>query len=145
MKIAEFGAEVLLATLSNLGKINAKFADIDLALFDEDIRVSLMKSLFEGEFAPFSSKMGLQLHLEDICFQDEKSDNYEKEIGVTIVKNKSSIITFNLRLNNDLLSVLNIKFEKIEPTAKELDDNLTFQWYLEIGNFRSRLFSGRKF
>jgi hypothetical protein len=133
VKIAGFDAEILLNVLSNLGKIDSKFADIDLALFSDDVREALIKSLFEREFVAFSAKIGLQIRLDGVSFQCENPNNYEKEIGVTVIKNDSGVVTFNVRLGGDLLQTINAKFEKIEPVKRELDDGLIFQWSLEVG------------
>jgi hypothetical protein len=133
VKIAESPAEILLSDISNLGRINDKFSDIDLKLFPGDIGILLLKSLFESEIASFTAKIGLDLQLQNVALDEVVPGKYEKEIGVNIARNNGTPITLNLRLNNDLLAILNSKFKKVQATNRELADDFPFEWYLEIG------------
>ncbi|MDR2737670.1 MAG: hypothetical protein LBB18_01880 [Puniceicoccales bacterium] len=133
VKVAGFDAEVLLATFSNLGSMDQRFTDIDLMLFDDDIKIMLLNCIFEKEMPAFAAKVGLAIELKSVTFGKANGDTYEKEIGVNISKNENFAVTFNLKLNNDLMNVLNMKFEKIPVVNRELPDGLPFEWYLEIG------------
>jgi hypothetical protein len=139
VKIAGFDAAILLSDIANLGRINEKFSDIDLKLFPEDVGILLLKSLFESEIASFAAKIGVDLQLQSVAFGKAEPGNYEKEIGVNIVRNGGAPITFNFRLNNDLLSVLNSKFKKVKAADREFSDDLPFQWYLEGGKTTLRV------
>jgi hypothetical protein len=133
VKIAGFDAEILLKSLSNLGAINEKFADIDLNLFDDGMKFLLINCLFEREIAAFSARIGFDVTLEDASFDSTEGGNFKKEIGVNVVKNDAVPVTFNLRLGNELLQLIISKFEKIEASEKEVDDGFPFEWYLEVG------------
>ncbi|MDR1432723.1 MAG: hypothetical protein LBI61_00030 [Puniceicoccales bacterium] len=133
VRIAGFDAEILLSDLSTLGKISEKFSEVDLKLFDDTTKVLLLNCLFEREISSFVAKIGLDLRLESVRFEDDEASEYEKEIGVNIVKNDFAPVTFNVKLPNGLLAILNAKFEKIPADGMELDGNFQFQWYIEVG------------
>jgi hypothetical protein len=133
VKIANSQAEILLSDISNLGRISEKFSNIDLNLFTDDMKQMLFPCLFEQEIMSFAAKSGIDLQLQNAIFGKEKPNSYAKEIGVNITKNDCTPITFNVRLNNDLLSVLNSKFQKIPTVERELEGDFPFEWYLEVG------------
>jgi hypothetical protein len=133
IKLAGFDAEVLFGALPNLGGVDAKFADIDLMLFDGDIRTMLLNCIFEREMASFAAKVSVTLELESVSFGEVKSGSYEKEIGVNIAKNGNSAITFNLKLGSELMGILNSKFEKVSVVNHEISDDFPFEWHLEVG------------
>jgi hypothetical protein len=133
VEIAGCGAEILLDGLSNLGAIDKKFAGIDLMLFNDEIKILLLNCLFEQHIALFSSKIGFAIHLKGASFTGTAPTQYAKEIGVYIVKNNTSPVTFNLRLNDDLLKILNSTFEKVEAITNDVDNELPFELYLEVG------------
>jgi hypothetical protein len=134
IKIAQLDAAIILSgTILNPGEINKKFANINLMLFDDDIKNLLLNCLFESELSSFSAKIGLDIQLHGAVFGDFDINGYDKEIGVNIVKNESQIVTFNLLLNDDLLKILNERFKELPATKKEVADDLQFEWYLEVG------------
>ncbi|MDR2778981.1 MAG: hypothetical protein LBB16_01700 [Puniceicoccales bacterium] len=133
VEIAGCKAEILLEKLSNLEAINKKFAGIDLMLFNDEIKILLLNCLFEQHIALFSSKIGFAMYLKDASFKTAESAQYAKEIGVSIAKNDTTTVTFNVRLNDDLLRILNSTFEKVEATTGDVKHELPFEWYLEVG------------
>ncbi|MDR1413733.1 MAG: hypothetical protein LBI56_02220 [Puniceicoccales bacterium] len=132
VKVAGIAAEILLDDISHLGQISEKFSTIDLNLFTEEVRRALFQCLFEKEILSFIAKSGMNLQLQNVIF-GEGSSNYGNEIGVNIAKNGCRPITFNVKLNADLLAILNSKFEKVPTVNRELADDFPFKWHLEIG------------
>jgi superfamily I DNA and/or RNA helicase len=133
VEIAGCRAEISLDGLSNLEAIDKKFAGIDPMLFNDEIKVLLLNCLFEQHIASFSSKVGFTLCLKEISCSETTSTSYAKEIGVNIVKNDAMSVSFNMKLNDDLLKILSSTFEKVETTGHDVDDKLPFEWYLEVG------------
>ncbi|MDR1528611.1 MAG: hypothetical protein LBS22_03445 [Puniceicoccales bacterium] len=132
VEIAGCQAEILLDRLSNLEKIDKKFAGIDPMLFNDEIKTLLLNCLFEQYIASFSSKIGIALCLKEVSCT-ETTTPYAKEIGVNIVKNNTMTVSFNMKLNDDLLKILNSTFEKVEAITHDVDGKLPFEWYLEVG------------
>ncbi|MDR1233292.1 MAG: hypothetical protein LBJ75_03475 [Puniceicoccales bacterium] len=133
VEIAGCQAEILLDGLSNLETIDKKFAGIDPMLFDDEIKTLLLSCLFERHISSFSSKIGFALCLKEISCTETTSGSYAKEIGVNIVKNNAMTVSFNVKLNDDLLKILNSTFEKVETIAHDVNGELPFEWYLEVG------------
>ncbi|MDR2432919.1 MAG: hypothetical protein LBD34_04170 [Puniceicoccales bacterium] len=133
VEIAGCQAEILLDGLSNLEVIDKKFAGIDPMLFDDKTKTLLLNCLFEQHIASFSSNVGFAVCLKEASCTETTATPYAKEIGVNIVKNNAMTVSFNMKLNNDLLKILNSMFKKVETIAYGVDDTLPFEWYLEIG------------
>jgi hypothetical protein len=133
VEIAGCRAEVLLDRLSNLEVIDKKFAGIDPMLFNDEIKTLLLNCLFEQHIASFSSKVGFALCLKEVSCPETTATQYAKEIGVNITKNNAMTVSFNMRLDDDLLKILNSTFEKVEAVIYDVNDKLPFEWYLEVG------------
>ncbi|MDR3144301.1 MAG: hypothetical protein LBT64_02245 [Puniceicoccales bacterium] len=133
VKIAAIDAEILLCAFSDLGKINEKFAGIDLMLFDDELKAMLLNCLLEQEIAAFSAKVGIGIQMQGAFFSVDQKSAFDREVGVNILRNDTDAVTFNVRLGRDLLKILNSKFEKIEASTNDIDPNLPLEWYLEVG------------
>ncbi|MDR2777066.1 MAG: hypothetical protein LBB17_03445 [Puniceicoccales bacterium] len=132
VEIAGCQAEILLDRLSNLEVIDKKFTDIDPMLFNDEIKTLLLNCLFKQHIASFSSKIGFAVYLKEVSCTETPAQ-YAKEIGVNVVKNNTTAVSFNVKLNNDLLKILNSTFEKVEATTYDISGELPFEWYLEVG------------
>jgi hypothetical protein len=132
VEIAGCQAEILLDGLSNLETIDKKFAGIDPMLFNDEIKALLLNCLLEQHIASFSSKIGLAVCIKGVSCEGT-STQYAKEIRVNIIKNNTTAVSFNMKLNNDLLKILNSTFEKIEAITYDVNGELPFEWYLEVG------------
>lgn len=132
VEIAGCQAEILLDGLSNLEAIDKKFAGIDPMLFDDEIKTLLLNCLFKQHIASFSSKIGVAVCLKEVSCA-EMPTQYAKEIGVSIAKNTTAAVSFNVKLNNDLIKILNSTFEKVEAIPQDVGSELPFEWYLEVG------------
>ncbi|MDR1457260.1 MAG: hypothetical protein LBI47_00170 [Puniceicoccales bacterium] len=133
IEIAGCRAEISLEGLSNLEVIDKKFAGIDPMLFNDEIKALLLNCLFEQHIASFSSKVGFTICLKEVSCTETTSTQYAKEIGVNIVKSNATPVSFNMKLNDDLLKILSSTFKKVETITFDVDDKLPFEWYLEVG------------
>lgn len=132
VKIADMDAEILLSSFSNIGKMDERFAAIDPMLFDDELKLTLLNCLLEKEIASFSAKSGIAVQLLGVS-AGSSGATFDREIGVNLARNDSDVITFNVRLNRELVEVINSKFEKIGAARKEIDPKLPMEWYIEIG------------
>ena len=133
LKVGEQSAIAICATVPNLNKIDKNFDQIDFSIFDEDIQATLIKTVIEKELAAFSAAIGIDVELEDVSLTASEPDKFGNEIGINLRKQGAELATFNLKINDDLFAILVAKFEEIPPEKEAPNNDLSFDWYLQIG------------
>lgn len=134
LKIGDESADILVENLSDLSEIDEKFADIDLMLLDNSIRVPLLKVLFSKHISEFGKVVGMSISIEGIKFGDSASENlFERKISVLVTKNNNKSVIFNLRLNDSLLRSVCSSFKKVKIDTGLNKESIFFDWYLQVG------------
>lgn len=134
LKIAGFEAILAIKNCLELKIFDERFADIDLELLPEDIRVDVAALVFKNLLTELSSKLKLDIIITSIVFSAKDNKSFDYTIGWSVYdKTSTAVLCGNLLLGEKLFARILDEFEKIPATANALDANMSFDVFLEAG------------
>lgn len=134
-KIGGCDALIHLRDIKDFGRWDPDNQEIDFMLFEESVRIQIFNAVFEKNIATVVAETGLEFVFNEIYFDPSKvEDHFSKTVGIYVVRNQKDVCTFNIRLNEDLLKVLNKKFLGLPGKKNKVNASIPFEWYITAGS-----------
>jgi hypothetical protein len=134
LKIGEFDSILALKSCVDLKLFDERFAEIDLELLPEEIRLDVAAMVFKNLLTDLSSKLKLDISITSIAFSAHCDAEFEHEIGWSVYDANSAVILCgNLRVGTKLLDAIVSSFEELPANAEPKGKGVSFDVFLEAG------------
>ncbi|MDR0595596.1 MAG: hypothetical protein LBF94_02815 [Puniceicoccales bacterium] len=134
LRIGGFDSILALKACPDLQLFDKRFADMDLELVPEEIRVDVANMVFSSLLTDISAKLKLDITVASIAFGSKSKEAFEHEIGWLVYDKDSTVVLCgNLHLGEELLETVINSFEKIPANVKCRDRDVLFDVFLEAG------------